>query len=283
MGLDHRKRGTRLASGWADRIGERALILGGVPLTDRARAMAAVLDVRGRSYLSHTSAAWLWGIPGFDLDPIHVARRFEGTRRSSSIARIHNLRGVPDSHLGDLDGIPVASPVLACFQVAAVTASRGRTERAVDNVLAMGLARPGSFHGLLQILAQRGRNGIRIMRSIAAERPADYRPPESGNESRFQWICDEWGFPVRRQVSIGTDDHFVTRVDFQDDTYPHLVYRIQSARWHGALSHARDDHQEAAQLAGRFTVIDIWDRDLWRQPHKVAITIAAARRQAALA
>lgn len=65
----------------------RAMIVAGAPLTDKARAMAAVLDVRGRAYLSHTSAAWLWGIPGFDLDPIQVARHFEGTRRPSHLAR----------------------------------------------------------------------------------------------------------------------------------------------------------------------------------------------------
>lgn len=278
--IGSRHRSSRLATGAWEKLGDRSYVLAGVPLTDRAKSMAAVLDVRGDAYLSHTSAAWLWGIPGFDLEPIHVARRYEGTRRPSRLARIHNLRGVPDAHLGEVDGIPVASPVLTCFQVAAATASRARTERAVDNVLVMGLARTSTFHSLLRTLAERGRNGIRIMRSILEERPPGYRPPESGNETRFQVLCDRYGIRLRRQVEIGDDDHFVTRVDFQDVDYPKLVYRIQSARWHGAVSHARDDADQKRQLEKRFEVVDIWDRDLWRHPNKVMAAVTAARLRA---
>lgn len=274
-GLDHRRVATRRANGAMVPTGRRAFFLAGVPVTDRARAMAAVLDVRGASYLSHTSAAWLWGVPGFRLDPIHVARRFEGTRRTSSLSHIHNLRGVPERHLGEVDGIPVASPVLACFQVAAL-GSHGRTERAVDNVLAMGLATPDTFARLLMVLAQRGRNGIRIMRSIIGARPPDYRPPESGNERRFQSICDRNGIPVERQVNIGTQDEFVTRVDFRDRQFPWIIYRIQSPRWHGARSHAQDDIDQTERLAG-FTIVDIWERDLWENPAAVVSTVEDAR------
>ena len=191
-GLDHRRRTTRRRSGALEPIGDRVFLLAGVPITDRAKAMAAVLDVRGDAYLSHTSAAWLWGLPGFDLDVVHVGRRFEGTRRPSRLARIHNLRGVPDAHLGEIDGIPVASPVLTSFQVAAC-APPGRAERAVDNALALGTARPPAFHDLLGVLAARGRNGIRAMRMIHAARPPDHRPPESGNERRFDTICRRQG------------------------------------------------------------------------------------------
>jgi hypothetical protein len=264
-------------------VGSRALIIGGAPLTDRARALAAVLDVRGVAYLSHTSAAWLWGIPGFELDPIHVSRRFEGTRRPSLLAdHVHNLRGVPDDHLGEVDGIPVGSPVLTCFQVAAATGSLLRTERASDNVLAMGLARLAAFHSLLDVLAQRGRNGIRIMRRILGERPVGYRPPESGNEARFRWLCRHNGIEVEMQVEIGDDDHFVTRVDFRDIQFPELVYRIQSARWHAAVSHARDDARQLEALQERFHVVDVWDRDLWHDPDRVITDVLAARRAAAM-
>lgn len=58
-------------------------------------------------------------------------------------------------------------------------------------------------------------------------------------------------------MDVGTDDHFVTRVDFRDPDFPHLIYRIQSARWHGALSHARDDEDQRITLASRFTIVDI--------------------------
>jgi hypothetical protein len=281
-GLDSRRLRTRLDRGELQVVGRRALIIGGAPLTDRARALAAVLDLRGVAYLSHTSAAWLWGIPGFELDPIHVSRRFEGTRRPSQLVDfIHNLRGVPDEHLGEVEGIPVGSPVLTCFQVAAATGSLLRTERTVDNTLALGLARLPAFHALLEKLAERGRNGIRIMRQILGERPIGYRPPESSNEARFRWLCRRHGIEVDTQVNIGDDDHFVTRIDFRDVQFPELVYRIQSARWHGAVSHARDDARQLEALQRRFHVVDVWDRDLWNNPDRVVADVLAARRAAA--
>lgn|SRR5690554_69083 len=126
---------------------------------DLARHQHGIVGDRQADALGLGARHRMWGIPGFGLRPIHVARRYEGIRRPSRLARVHNLRGVPPAHLGEVDGIPVGSPALTCFQVAAATMSLLRTERAVDNVLAVGLAKPMAFHDLLRVLAQRGRNG----------------------------------------------------------------------------------------------------------------------------
>src|SRR5690606_10929035 len=151
-------------------------------------------------------------------------------------------------------------------------------ERAVDNVLAVGLAKPMAFHDLLRVLAQRGRNGTGSCGGSSRSGHPTTDLPSRATRPPFQWLCERHGILVCRQGEIGTEDHFVTRVDFQDVAYPHLVYRIQSARWHGAVSHARDDAHQKDELMGRFEIVDIWDRDLWRDPDGVVATVLAARR-----
>lgn len=276
-GLDRFALRRRLQGGSLKKTGLRGFRLRGSPETDLARAIAAVIETPGTAYLSHTSAAWLWELPGFRLDPIHVSRTYEGTRRPSRSDRVHNLRGVPQSQLGEFKAIPVGSPALTLFQLAAICHPL-RTERAVDNALSMGIADLTTLHSLLKRLAARGRNGIRTMRSILVARPPGFRPVESGNERRFHEIARFLGIEVERQVNIGGEHAFITRVDFRDVKYPHLIYRIQSARWHSARSHREDDASQRSSLekAG-FTVLDIWDRDLWGNRAEVERQVIRAR------
>jgi len=276
-GLTRQALAIRLSKGSLLRIGKRTYRHRGTPIGEIGRALAAVLDTPGRSYLSHTSAAWLWDIPGFDLAPIHVARDFDGTREAAGADFVHNLRGVPAAHVGQLRSVPVASPTLMLFQIAAIC-HPARTERAVDNAIKIRLTDPGRLHTLLGLMAARGRNGIRTMRKILKDRPPDYRPPESGQEARFQEILRGIGVEAERQVHVGSENAFLTRVDFRDELYSQLVYRVQSERWHTAVSHARDDSAQLQALVDAgFHVVDIWDTDLWSNRQEVERRILRAR------
>ena len=237
LGLGARHRMTRLRSGAWEKIGSRAYVLAGVPLTDRAMAMAAVLDVRGDAYLSHTSAAWLWGIPGFDLRPIHVARRYEGTRgRRGSLN--HNLRGVPPDHLGEVDGIGrVAGADL--FQVRRPPCRCSRT--AVDNVLAMGRL-PKAFHDLLRVLARgdaTGSGSCAGYSRAAARLPTPSRAtgPSSGCASATDTGAPPGGDRHRRPLRHPGR--------LQDVAYPTRV-PDQSARWHESATPRRRPPGEGA-------------------------------------
>src|SRR6478609_2985192 len=57
------------------------LRLAGSPQTDHQVAMACVLAAGVDTALSHTSAAALWGLPGFRLVPAHATRLRRGGRR----------------------------------------------------------------------------------------------------------------------------------------------------------------------------------------------------------
>src|SRR3546814_6169161 len=61
-----------------------------------------------------------------------------------------------------------------------------RLARMVDNAWAMRLVSGQSLHAMLEVMAQRGRPGIRTMRQVLATRGLDYVPPASNLEARFR-------------------------------------------------------------------------------------------------
>src|SRR3546814_8936301 len=88
---------------------------------------------------------------------------------------------------------------------------------------------------MLEVMAQRGRPGIRTMRQVLATRGLDYVPPASNLEARFEQILLQAGdAPMRRQVDIGDGDRWIGRVDFRDAELP-LIVEIQSERFHASL------------------------------------------------
>jgi len=275
-GTEHQMRRLAERREWAVET-SRVLRLVGAPRTDAQRVMTAVLDAGVGAVLSHTSAAAWWGIPGFDLKTIHVARPRGGTRRPSALAIIHELRAVPADHVRVLDGVPVVSPSLLLYQLAA-TVHPKRVERACDNAWAMGLLGSGrTLHRLLIDLSKQGRNGTTVLRDILSTRPVGYIAPASGLERRFRSILEDAGEePMRRQIDLGDDD-WIGRVDFVDAHLP-LVVEINSQRYHTArLDQEADDRRHADLRAAGFEVLVFWDEDVWRAPREVLAEVRRAR------
>ena len=86
---------------------------------------------------------------------------------------------------------------------------------------------------------------------------------------------------MRRQVDLGTQEHWVGRIDFVDDQLPFSV-EIQSELFHGSvLDRRRDKERIAAVRANGHHVLEIWETDLWRNPDKVIQDVRSARKRAA--
>ena len=193
--------------------------------------MAAVLDSPPGAVVSHTSAAAYWDIPGFSLSqPFHVTIPRQGVSRRHRLAVVHYQKDFPLDHVVWLRDIPVASPALTIFHLAG-SIHPAKTERALDNAWAMNLVNLPVLESLLDRLAARGRNGIRLMRELIGVRTEDFVPPESGNEARFLALCREGGLPLaRRQVVLG--NHMaIGRVDFHYEDVGGVV-EILSRRYH---------------------------------------------------
>jgi len=149
--------------------------------------------------------------------------------------------------------------------------------RALDNAWALRLVTYDELHLLLGVLAKRGRNGIRLMRTLLAERPPDYRPPESGLETRVQRLASEVGVALVRQVDVGGHD-WIGRVDFVLEGSPDVI-EVLSHRYHGSVLDQAADAERFARLeaSGR-RVLRVWDTDVWSRPEEVRQQILSFRR-----
>jgi very-short-patch-repair endonuclease len=247
----------------------QVLRLVGSPRTKAQLAMAGVLDAPGLAYLSHFSAAAWWKIPGFAIRaPIEVVIPWKGTNRRSRLAQIHYHRGLPKEHLTVLAGIPIVSPGLVIFLLAG-TEGRGRAERALDHALSMRILRLRTMHDLLKQLGARGRDGIAAMRSLLAERPPDYVPPQSGLESRVERLALEVGVGLRRQIDVGDDLGWIGRVDFELEDSSDVI-EVMSDRYHSSLVDRNADAERFSRIEGSGRrLLTIWDHDVWSRPEQV--------------
>jgi len=242
------------------------------------RAAAGVLDAPGTGYLSHRSASAFWRLPGFYMSPpIQVVIPWQGTKEQTRLADVHYHRGLPQGHLLETGGIRVVSPALTIFLLAG-TEHPARTERALDNGLAMRLFTNDGMHHLLSQLAARGRNGIRLMRSLLAERPPGYVPPQSGLEARVERLAREVGVELRRQVNVG-DQEWIGRADFEIPGSTDVI-EVLSERFHSALlDRVSDDTRfRRIEATGR-RVLTIWDSDIWGDAEAVRQQILSFSRE----
>jgi very-short-patch-repair endonuclease len=266
----------RVSVGMLEEVTPRVLRLCGVPGSDAQRLMAAVLHTGSAAILSHSTSACWWGIAGFRLDPIHVAIERNQHWEEDSPAVVHHATIIPKEQRKVLNGIPVCSPALTIFQLAG-TISPNRVARALDNAWSLRLLDGLIMSRLLEELAKPGRNGIRLIRELLKDRGADWVPPASNVEHRFDEIMRRAGIATfRRQVSLG-DEEFTGRVDFLDSELP-LVVEVQSERFHTALTDkTKDAVRRAAMEAQGLLVIEVWDFEIFHTPWVVVQRVKEAR------
>lgn len=266
------------ASGRWESLTPSVLRLRGSPRTGEQRAMAAVLDAGVDAVLSLYSAAALWELPGFRLRELHVTRLRDTTCRPGRLARIHQTRLLPSSHVTTLRDIPVTTPARTVFDLAALV-PYPRVKRALETAWSKHLLDGVRMAVVLDDLGKRGRTGTTVMRELLAERGPDYVPPDSGLEGRFRDILARDGQrQMERQVHVGGES-WLGRVDFYDRE-ARLVVQIDSERHHSALiDKEADQRQTAALRASGFEVIRFSDFQVWYYADEVVTEIRAERRR----
>lgn len=257
----------------------------GSPSTPEQRALAAVLDVGPSAYVSHASAAALWGIPGFTVQPVHVIVVRGGRQVPSSLAITHRPRHLPDPFGTELDGIPVVRPALLLLQLAAEVRP-ARLRRILDRMWDRRLLSGPSVARELAPLMHRGRDGTAPLREVLDGLPTGYVPSASSLEARAEAVLREAGLgPFRRQVDLGDGGRWCGRVDLLHESLP-VVVEIDSDKYHAALTDAADDLARDLRLerAG-FTVVRVQEAEVWHRPSaavaKVRAALAGGRRRAA--
>lgn len=263
------------SGGW-EVVTARVLRRRGSVASAHQRALAAVLDVGPSAYLSHRSAAALWGFPGFRLRPLELIV-LRDRRTPSSLATVHHPRHLPDPFAAILDGVPLVRPALVLLQLAP-RVHPAKLRRLLDWFWSRRLLSAPSAQRELETVMHRGRAGTAALRELFDSLPVDYVPPASGLEARFARILEEAGLPpMRRQVDLGDDERWCGRVDFVDQRLP-LIVEVDSELHHTALTSVADDDARRTGLerAG-FTVERVDEHDIWHRQKRVVAAVRRAR------
>jgi very-short-patch-repair endonuclease len=185
---------------------------------------------------------------------------------------VHQPRLILARHITEHDGVPITSPTRTIFDLAGRSDVHPlRLERALDTAMSRGLVSSESLTAMLADLAEKGRPGITLLRGLIAPRSGEqYRPPESGLESRFRQLASQAGLSeFVRQVNVGSEVAWVGRVDFRHTVVP-LVVEVDSATHHGSLTDQEHDRRRRAELAAAgWQVVSVTGPDLFHQPDAV--------------
>jgi len=242
--------------------------LAGSPRTWEQRLLGLVLAA-GPAAASHRSAAALLGIPGFERCGLVEVTTPRPRRHRTEGQLVHRWRPFPAHHLTVVEGIVTTRVARTLCDLAGVL-HPARTERAIDNCLARGIATPGAMQATFYDLASRGRKGTALLRRLLAERSEGYVPPASELEARFRDLVRDAGLlePVL-QLDAGDDETWIGRVDV---AYPtaRLLIELDSHLHHSSKldQEADDSRDRRLQRAGWRVVRFTWD-DLVKSPDRV--------------
>ena len=242
--------------------------------------LAKILETGADATASHSTAAWLWGISGYGRTPVHVVVSRHQRHHHHLSWTVHQFTGLPAHHRRTLGAIPVTSPALTMLHLAQIVSAK-RLAIAVDRAWSLRLLSGRDLQSLDAELAIQGRNGLVKLREVAKSRGTGWVPPESGLETRFMQLVhglDHHGF--RRQVTVG-DGTWTARVDFLHEPSKTIV-EIQSERYHTALTDREADARRRARLEGAgFTLVEVWDSELFTNPNIVVDRVLEAIRKVA--
>jgi len=228
-------------------------------LNARGRWMAAVLACGNGAFLSHRSAAALWGLMPVGSGDVHVTVETSGRRKQKGIA-VHTTRELPGEHGAELERIPLTSVARTIGDLSfAMEASRLanvlETAERLRLLDANALARARCSKALKVLLGE----GVMA---------ADTR---SKLEERFLSFCEDEGLP-RPATNVVVAGHDV------DAFWPGhaLVVELDSFEFHRTrASFERDRSRDRAlQLAG-YRVVRVTDRMLRREPAQLAAALRA--------
>lgn len=247
--------------------------VGHMALPPLAREMGAVLACGERAFLSHSSAAALWGIrPPSDGDvEVTVVGRCAG--RSKGI-HMHRVTNVHPTDVRRHQNIPVASPARCLLEIAPSLADRA-LERAFDEVVVRRLA---TLREVRDLLARHPRRPGSARLAALADAARSTTMTRSQAEERMLALVRRGGLPEPEvNAKLGRYE-----VDFlwRDER---VVVEVDGYAFHGSrAAFERDRHRDAALQAAGYAVIRVTWRQLVHEPEAVLVRIATvlARRAA---
>ncbi len=167
-------------SGRLHRLHQGVYAVGHTDLSPRGWCLAAVLACGPGALLSHSSAAWLWGIRRQGPAPYEVTTPIPRRRKPPRVI-VHRSRCLAGADRALVDGIPVTAVSRLLLDLAAGD-RRGRISRDLERAEELRLLDARAVGALLD--RTRGHHGHgRLRRAVALYQPPPFT--RSGFERRF--------------------------------------------------------------------------------------------------
>jgi very-short-patch-repair endonuclease/predicted transcriptional regulator of viral defense system len=269
LGVGRRTINRWLASGRLRSVHRDVYAYGPRPLAKRGKWLAAVLAMGPEAFLSHRSAAALWGLAG-DRPKIDVnaprGRQVRPGRRSG--IKVHRCEFEPDE-VTMRDGIPVSTVARTLFDLAERSLPH-ELKSAWDEASRLRLLRVPAVAMIYVRRPGRRRARARIGPFLAAEQRhiEDHASPL---EDRFaEFVVAQRLPPPQVNVLVGKD--------VVDALWPaaRLIVELDSWEFHahrGAFEKDRD--RDTEHLLAGYRTIRVTHRKLSEQPERLAAQIRA--------
>ncbi|MCJ7672410.1 MAG: endonuclease domain-containing protein [Acidimicrobiia bacterium] len=250
-------------------------LVAGAPWTWHAAILAATLAAGPDACASHRAAAAVFGFPGFARRELEIVVP-RGQRPRVPGVTVHHVGELPDHHQRVVEEIPTTSVARTIFDLCGCV-HPGRAERALDDCLARRLVTIPACWRIVYDLAEHGRPGTALTRTLLQARGHGYVAPASELERKMLRLLRDAGLPApSREIDVGDADGWVGRVD--------LVYRdakilieVDSRLHHTALDdYERDRARDNRLVASGWRVLRFTADQIIRHPNEVARTVGIA-------
>jgi very-short-patch-repair endonuclease len=269
IGVGRRTIDRWLSSGRLRRVHRDIYAFGPRPLTKRGKWLAAVLALGPRAFLSHRSAAALWGLardrPRVDVNAPRGRQVRPG--RASGI-KVHRCKFEPDE-VTMRDGIPVSTVARTLFDFAEWSQPY-ELKSAWDEASRLKLLRVPE----VAMVYERGRGRRRARRQIRPFLQAEQRHVEdtaSPLEDRFAaFVAAHRLPPPQTNVLVGRDE--------VDALWPdaRLIVELDSWEFHAhRAAFEKDRDRDTDHLLAGYRTIRVTHRRLSEEPDRLAAQIRA--------
>jgi len=234
-----------------------------------AKEMAALLACGAAAFLSHHSAAAVWGFEPSGRGEIEVTivRRDAGRRRRG--IRVHRVGALDHRDIRRHCGIPITSPARTLLDVAADLSGR-ELERAFDDGLVRKVI---TRQGVIAVLDRApGRRGRGRLAELASIRDRTTTVTRSEAEERFLALVRRARLP-EPEVNVRID-RYVADFLWRDQR---LIVEVDGYAFHSnRRSFERDHERDLVLTAAGFDVLRFTWRQIVEEPELVLVRLARA-------
>lgn len=249
-------------------------------LTVRGQWLAAVLSFRGGAFLSHRSAAELWGFgpPRLPIE-LTVARGMGGGRAR---CRVHESRHLAAEDVTIRERIPVTTVARTLIDLAPRgSRPRGRELIRIEDMAVAAIRKGMTTLDALRDMAVRGqsRPGASAFRAMVARLDPEMLATRSHGERLLRRIVRRWNLPAfeSNATICGYEVDALWRAERQ-------IVELDGRAYHSdAESFERDRRRDATLQRAGYSVLRISYRMVRDEPEAVADTLRTILAAAAAA